>query len=253
MDKAPVGLTEQILKKVVKVDGVVEVERIRARPSGHTFFVDVIVKVSRKASVELVHKTTKEIESQIQKMLPDADVVVHIKPVAIDGETAIERVQTIAHNHNVSVHDISVYNYKNKKYINFDLEVDNSLSLDKAHKVSSDLEAAIVNELGTGTVVNTHIEPFNSSASRAKTISQKETESVHKAVKEIKTQIAPLKDVHKILINRVEDKICISLHATFDQNISLEEAHNLSNTMQYMIKKSLPNVERVTVHSEPKE
>lgn len=253
MDTAPEGLTEKITEITQKVEGVVSVDRLRVRPAGHSIFVDMAISVSRKIPLEKVNEISKKIEKNIQENFIDADVIIHVNPIALKGETIIERIKTIAVNHNVSAHNVSFYTIKGKKFISFDLEIDKKLSLDKAHQKASHLEKAIQNELGSDVVINSHIEPIRHDEPKTSDINTREIEKIHQVINKTKEKINEVAGFHNISIYNVDGKVQISLHCVFKNKISLEEAHNLTTKMESLVVESLPdiNIERVVIHVEP--
>lgn len=254
MDTAPEGSTEKITEITKRIEGVVNVDRLRVRPAGHSIFVDMEISISRKIPLEKVNEITKNIKKKIQENFTDADVIVHVNPIALKGETIIERIKTIAVNHDVSAHNVSFYTVKGKKFISFDLEVDEKLSLDKAHLKASHLEKAIQNELGSDVVINSHIEPIRHDEPKTSDINTKEIEKIHQVINKTKEKISAVAEFHDISIYNVDGKVQISLHCIFKNKISLEEAHNLTTKIESLVVESLPeiNIERVSIHVEPK-
>jgi len=250
-DKAPFELTEQVKQIAAKVDGVVSVDRVRIRPTGPSFHVEIAISISRTLSLEQVSKITKAIEERISESVKGADVVVHTTPVALKGETIIERIQTIAFNHNVSAHDIRVYTLDNKKYVDLDLEVNENYNLEKAHKVSSHIENAIKAELGQLTNVNIHIEPTKHKEEVCKEPKSKKTEEIYKTVEIVKNKFPEIKEIHDITIHNLDHKISISMHCVLNSKTSLDKAHKISELLKDKIKNELPYVEKVLVHTEP--
>jgi cation diffusion facilitator family transporter len=85
LDVAPEGLQSQIAKAVARMDGVLDVDRVRVRRAGNRHFVDATVSVARTASLEQVHALSDAIEKRIGEIVP-ADVMVHAEPRAPQGE-----------------------------------------------------------------------------------------------------------------------------------------------------------------------
>lgn len=253
VDTAPKGLTEYVKETVLTINGVVQVDRIRLRPSGASFFVDMVIGISRKIPLERVDKITKKIEYNVQKVIPNADVVVHIKPVVLKDETIAEQIQIISNNCGLSVHDISVQSLNEKKIVNFDLEVNNKLSLAKAHQKASLLENTIRKELGQDIEINTHIEPAKPVTILSSQVDLKEMDFIYKTINDIKKQIKFIKDIHSLSARRVKKGLFLSFHCVLDEKTPLEEAHNLTSRIEYLIKQQMPNVERTIVHLEPRE
>lgn len=253
IDAAPEGLTDEVKQIVEKVDGVVGIDRIRVRPAGPSIFVDMIVTISRKAPIEQVDKITKTIQNNIQKKFSGADIVVHVKPIALKGETLVERVQTIAVNHNAAAHDVSIYSIGNKKFINFDLEVDRHLTLNQAHELATHLEDAIRNELGENVNVSTHIEPTNASTMERKETTEERLRKINKTISNLKSKNPSIIDIHGVTVSQEDKKLYISMHAVLEKKLQIEKAHDLSNKIENSIRNSLPNVENVLIHVEPNE
>jgi len=54
LDVAPQGLQQEIAKTVARMDGVLDVDRVRVRRAGNRHFVDATGSVARTASLEQV-------------------------------------------------------------------------------------------------------------------------------------------------------------------------------------------------------
>jgi len=251
MDVAPKGLTEEVGNIINNVNGVIKIGRLRVRPAGDAIFIDTIVKVERKASLEKVHEITKDIEDDVKKAFPGADMVIHVEPIASENETLAERVQIIARNYGVGAHDIFLHATGGKKFINFHLEVDEKRSFEEAHKTSTALEKAIKNEFGKNVVVNTHIEPQKSFEIASNKISPREMLEINKVCDEAKKILNSIKDIHNITVHQTNGKLCISLHCLFNKKLSIEQVHEQSTKIENFLKEKLPNIDQVFVHPEP--
>src|SRR6266481_67039 len=65
VDAAPEGLRQEIARAVGRMEGVLDVDRVRVRRSGNRHFVDATVSVARTASLEQVHALSDAIEKRI--------------------------------------------------------------------------------------------------------------------------------------------------------------------------------------------
>src|SRR5579859_52119 len=65
LDAAPKGLQQEIVRAIERMDGVLEVERVRVRRAGNRYFVDATVSVARTASLEQVHALSDAIEKRV--------------------------------------------------------------------------------------------------------------------------------------------------------------------------------------------
>ena len=86
-------------------------------------------------------------------------------PLALDDETILESVLLIAARRGLPVHHITIQDIEGRKSVALDLEVDGAMPLGDAHRLASELEDAIAEEIGEGVEVETHIEPAEPEAS----------------------------------------------------------------------------------------
>ena len=80
---------EKTIKSAVEVlPGVIDCHSVRLRYSGPQLFVDIHVLVDGNQTLKDAHNLTEEIESVIQKLVPNADVTVHPEP---NSEMALDK------------------------------------------------------------------------------------------------------------------------------------------------------------------
>src|ERR1700687_5589110 len=104
LDVAPEGLQQEIARAVARMDGVLDVDRVRVRRAGNRHFVDATVSVARTASLEQVHALSDAIEKRIGEIVP-SDVMVHAEPRAPQGEHLFEAIRAAAPSMGVAIHD----------------------------------------------------------------------------------------------------------------------------------------------------
>src|SRR6202045_2932118 len=139
LDAAPEGLQQEIARAIARMDGVLDVDRVRVRRAGNHHFVDATVSVARTASLEQVHALSDAIEKRIGEIVP-ADVMVHAEPRAPQGEHFFEAIRAAAQRMGLSIHDLSAQQLDEKIFVELHLEVDENLSLKDAHRKATELE-----------------------------------------------------------------------------------------------------------------
>jgi cation diffusion facilitator family transporter len=82
LDAAPQGLAEEIQRAVVSLQGVEDCHQVRVRPSGARWFVDLHVTMDGTRSLTDAHAATEEIEKEIRRLVPNADITVHTEPAS---------------------------------------------------------------------------------------------------------------------------------------------------------------------------
>jgi cation diffusion facilitator family transporter len=80
LDTAPKGKTEEITVKVKRMKYVTDCHAVRIRPSGARWFVDLHVTMDGTITLKESHAITEKIEKEVQKILPQSDVTVHVEP-----------------------------------------------------------------------------------------------------------------------------------------------------------------------------
>jgi cation diffusion facilitator family transporter len=85
LDAAPKGMTEQIISKVQNMKGVNDCHAVRIRPSGAHWFVDLHVTMDGNLTLKESHAMTEKIEREVQIILPQSDVTVHVEPLEMAG------------------------------------------------------------------------------------------------------------------------------------------------------------------------
>src|SRR6266446_912894 len=159
LDAAPEGLQQEIARAIARMEGVLDVDRVRVRRAGNRHFVDATVSVARTASLEQVHALSDAIEKRVGEIVP-SDVMVHAEPRAPQGEHLFEAIRAVAQRKGLGIHDLSALQQQGKLFVELHLEVDENLSLREAHRQATELEEGI-RELRDGPIdVNIHIEPL---------------------------------------------------------------------------------------------
>jgi divalent metal cation (Fe/Co/Zn/Cd) transporter len=75
------------VQRALRLPGVTEVVRVRLRRSGPDSFADVTLRVARDTTLESGHAIADSAELAVQRLLPGADVMVHIEPAGTEAPT----------------------------------------------------------------------------------------------------------------------------------------------------------------------
>jgi cation diffusion facilitator family transporter len=250
LDRAPEGLKEKIVAAADEVEGVISVGKVRLRRSGALVFVDMTIEVDRTLAFERTHAIAEDVEARIQALLPGADVVIHTDPRETERETMARRIRAIAERNQVPVHNISVHEDRGEIHVDLHLEVDDHLLLHQAHDLASHIEQDLRGALPAIKRVNTHIESRGTGIGSGLDVTAEEGPLVER-VRQITDSVVGRACCHNILIRRQGDWFAVSLHCGFDRNLPVIEAHRLSSRIEEALKKEIPAIEQVLVHTEP--
>jgi cation diffusion facilitator family transporter len=253
LDVAPEGLQQEIAKAVARMEGVLDVDRVRVRRAGNRHFVDATVSVPRTASLEQVHALSDAIEKRIGEIVP-SDVMVHAEPRAPQGEHLFEAIRAVAQRMGLAIHDLSALQQSGQLFVELHLEVDENLSLSDAHRQATDLEEGI-RELRDGPIdVNIHIEPLgrhittpDDGGGEMKQLSR----AIENFLNGLPAEYDELVNCHDVRVRQVEHRILASCHCTMKGNLRITQIHDVTAALEDRVKERFPQVHRVTIHPEP--
>ena len=111
-------------------------------------------------------------------------------------------------------------------------------SFEEAHKISASVERNIKNAIANSNVT-VHFQP-----------TWKDVPADY-IINNVSTLVKGVKGIHNVNSFSAENGIFISLHVMVDRNMSLENAHSVSDEIESQIKKAVANVNHITIHLEP--
>src|ERR1700675_4544626 len=253
LDAAPLGLQQEIAKAVARMDGVLDVDRVRVRRAGNRHFVDATVSVARSASLEQVHALSDAIEKRIGEIVP-SDVMVHAEPRAPQGEHLFEAIRAVAQRMGLAIHDVTALQQDGQLFIELHLEVDENLSLREAHRQATELEEGILKLRDGATDVNIHIEPLcrhiatpDSGAGEMKQLSR----AIEDFLNTLPAEFDELINCHDVRVRQVEHHILASCHCTMRGALPITQVHDVTAALEDRVKEKFPQIHRVTIHPEP--
>src|SRR3984957_936131 len=255
LDAAPEGLQQEIARAVARMDGVLDVDRVRVRRAGNHHFVDATVSVARTASLEQVHALSDAIEKRIGEIVP-ADVMVHAEPRAPQGEHLFEAIRAMAQKRGLAIHDVTALQQGGQLFVELHLEVDEQLSLRDAHRQASELEDDIRELRGGPMEVTIHIEPLgrhiaipDSGAGEMKQLSQ----AIEQFTNNLSSEYDELVNCHDVRVRQVDHRIVVTCHCTMKSALPITEVHDVTAALEDRVKEKFPQIYRVTIHPEPLE
>jgi len=249
LDAAPAGVRSQIHDAVSRVEGVLEVDRVRIRRAGNRYFADLNVGLARTVTFQRSGQMAAAVTEAVRRILPDADVTVQPLPRAQHSENIFDRVRAVATQKNLNVHDISVQDVGGRLHVEQHVELDERMTLKEAHDQVTELEADMRHEVPEISDILTHIE------SEPATIETSEEllsdERLERRLKAIAAQFPEILDVHEFVFKRVRGRLFVSCHCTLSDDLSLARVHDVQTELEIRFKQEAPELFRVLIHPEP--
>ncbi len=249
LDAAPTGVRNQILEKIRKIDGVLEVDRARIRRAGNRYFADVSVGLSRNFTFQRSEQIVDEVTAQVQQILPNADVMVHSVPRARRSENIFDRIRAVAARHNFNVHDVSVQDLNGKLHVEQHLELDEQLSMKHAHDEVTRLENEMRHEVPEIATILTHIESEPATIEQGEQIVQEPR--LEQRLKKIVKEFPEVIDVHEFQFKLIRDRLYVSCHCTLPDDMPLARVHDVQTALEIRFKQEAAELFRVLIHPEP--
>ncbi len=249
LDAAPPGVRSQIQDVVSRVDGILEVDRIRIRRAGNRYFADLTVGLARRVTFQRSGQVAAAVTDAVHRILPNADVTVQPLPRAQRSENIFDRIRAVATQRNLNVHDISVQDLAGRLHVEQHIELDERMTLKQAHDQVTELEAGLQRDVPEISSILTHIESEPATIERSE-----ELVSDAVLVQHLKTAAAhfpEILDVHEFVIKRVRGRLYISCHCTLSDDLSLARVHDIQTELEIRFKQDAPELFRVLIHPEP--
>jgi cation diffusion facilitator family transporter len=250
VDTAPPGLAERILAAAETCPGVLAAGRVRLRPAGNKLFVDLVASVARTTTFAGAHQIADAVEECVKQVVPNADVIVHLEPIASPAESALQQVQFVARQRGVDVHDVRIRQVGDALEVDLHVELDPRLKLADAHAVASGLEDEVLAANQRISAVHTHLEAPETRISRDEEVTARSAPLVRR-VREIADRIAGPTSTHDVRVYRSGGANNLVMHTTFGADQSLERVHELSAQIERALRAELDEVGTVLVHAEP--
>ena len=249
LDAAPAGARSQITEAVSRLDGVLEVDRVRIRRAGNRYFADLAVGLARTVTFQRSGQLVAAVTAAVQRVLPDADVTVQPLPRAQRSENVFDRIRAVATRHNLNVHDISVQDLAGRLHVEQHVELDERMTLMEAHNQVTELEADIRHDVPEIADILTHIESEPATIETPDEL-VRDAEREHR-LRAVAAEFPEILDVHDFIIKRVRGRLYVSCHCTLSDDLPLSRVHDIQTELEIRFKQDAPELFRVLIHPEP--
>ena len=250
MDRVPAEAEEAARAAIATLEPSVQLRRLRMRQAGGRHFADVVIGVSPDAGVGQGHAAADAVEAAVHGALPESDIVVHVEPTA-DEAALRERVHAAALTvpRVREVHNLRVVAVEGGLQVALHLKLPGALTLEAAHSVASEVERAIADAVPEVISVQTHMEPLREPGTgRAPEEAdvQADDYTVRRVVQE-RTGSPP----RELRFLQTEDGLVAFLTLGVDPGSALADAHALASAVEEDVRRALPGLADVSVHTEP--
>ena len=250
LDEVPVETRRRILAELERLPGVLDVEQVRVRRAGASYFADLTLALPRRFTFEHTGGLVRSATEAVHRVLPEADVVIHTVPREPRAESIFDRVRAVAARHNISVHELSVQSHHGRLRVVQHIEVDENMLLSQAHGFVTGLEAEILRAVPEVDSVLTHIESEPATIELPEELVE-EDRRIEQRLRDAARQFPEIVDVHQIQITRTGDHIDLFCHCSLPDDLTMQRVHEAITALEDRFKLACPEVQRVVIHPEP--
>ncbi len=243
----------KLIHELGAIPGVLSVNRLRTRRSGSGYFADLTLAMPRNLTFQRSEQITFAATEAIQRVLPDADVVVHSVPTATLAESVHDRVRAVASRANLSIHDVAIQQYDNALHLELHLELDETLPLREAHDIVTHLESEIRREVPSIASILTHIESEPATIEQPAMLERhrEQARALSHTLRNVGSQFPQVFDIHDIHVSNHNDRIQVNCHCTLPDELPMAEVHQVITALENAFKLAAPDVSRLLIHPEP--
>ena len=250
LDGGQADQSEAIERAVSRVPGVAKVTHLRLRQSGPSSFVDMTLIVRQGLSLEEAHAISDAAEQAVLDLLADADIVVHIEPMAGDQGGLVDKVRILAARLGLSVHAVLAHQLRGEVHLEAHLEVPERLTLQQAHAAATDFEQAVRREIASVTSVATHIEPVGEGEAKRQSL-RASSKAIRELVMALPQTVPEIHDCHNIVMYESARGQSVSFHCRMSGQTPIAAAHEMTANLERLLRSRAPSLWRVTIHIEP--
>jgi cation diffusion facilitator family transporter len=253
LDASPKETREQprleLERDLLRIDGVLAVNRLRTRRSGADYFADLTLGLPRNLTFQRTEQITRDATSVVKNHLPGADVVIHTVPMAREAESIHDRVRAVAARRNLAIHDVTISRVGQHLQVEQHLEVEEKMPLRQAHELATELEDEIRREIPEIATVLTHIE--SEPATIAEPESQDRDRQLEIRLRRVATEFPEIRDIHDVMVTRTGEHLQVTCHCTMPDDLPMAKVHAVITTFEGAFKLDAPEVDRLLIHPEP--
>jgi divalent metal cation (Fe/Co/Zn/Cd) transporter len=249
MDRTPAEAREAAERAIADLEPDIELKRLRLRESAGRYFADVVVAVAPGQAVVEGHQAASLVEAAVERALSDSDVVVHVEPRRSgldlrDSVLAVALAEPLVR----EAHDITIFDQDGSLSVSLHLKFPAELALREAHTVAERVERAIRSEPGV-TDVQTHLEPLE----RPLVARPADDRADRDAIRDIQHLVRQRTGAEARWVRLLPTEIgrVVFLTVEVGSDASLLDAHQLAGELEEQLRRQVPDIVDVVVHTEP--
>lgn len=268
LDTNPINqmIIEDLKQNIFHLEHVNGVEEIKVRGIADTLFIEVHLSVEDHISVAHANEVSKSIQTMVKEYFPNYDVETIIEMNPLGGEESIgENIVNLLHSLQseypeiVDIMDLNVFRIENDYFLSFKVVVNENLSLEEAHKRTTELENELKRQSPQISRIISHIEAkskksnFHNDQLICVDIQDAEFQQIKKRVEKILREHSFVKGYHGLEYWKAKNSCILEIHVFFNGSLNISQVHKYVSNLEkdILLNSEESNLEDVIIHSEP--
>ncbi len=250
VDTAPVT-PEKLIGYLQAIPGVNDILRARSRGTATAMQIDIDVQVAPEMTAEQTTQIAAVIREKLsEKIAGIEEIEVHFVAQHSQTQDAALTARAYADRLGLATHEVRLLGDTLEMHV----EVPAGQTLHQAHAQVSTLETTLQKALPTIAQVVTHIEPaYPVVTPMEDALEQANCAHLKQQVMALLAQHYPFIGWHDACVHATPGSFALTLHAALPAEISIEAAHSIAESAETLLRSRLPQLARVTIHTEPEE
>ncbi len=267
-DTNPVSviIIEKLRTDIFALEHVVGVHNLKVRVTGKTLFLEVNLSVEDHISIVHANEIIKSIRNSSNKLFPfyNVECIVEMNPLASEksiGEGLINLIYSMKSEYPdiINFKDLNVFRLEDEHFISLIVVMNDSLSLTKAHEITSHFESELKKQAPYISRVITHIEgqrhgePMSSNQIKCADVGPEMIKQIGEIIEEVLKKHSQVKGYHGLEFWATMDYCILEMHVFFDGSLNILQIHSYISELEKIIREELgiDNLETIFLHSEP--
>lgn len=250
MDRTPTDAEHVARRAIEALAPAVALDRLRMRTAAGRHFADVVISVSASAALAEGHAAADAVEAALLDALPGSDVVVHVEPGKDNDsltDAALAAALTVSGVR--EIHNVRVLRTGGRIEVSLHLKFPGDASLNQAHALANQVEAAIERALPAVTAVTTHLEPLDTPVA-ADALAAADVAATDSEVRRIVTELTGY-GPRALRFVGTDNGLVAFLTLGLAGDPSLVAAHEMGGQVRSRVRRERPELTDVFIHTEP--
>lgn len=250
LDRAPMETEKTIRIVADSFPEVLRITDLRVRSDGRTTFGALNLDVDRSLTFSRASELKSDIRRELQKRLPDADIILTFNPASKESELIADTVRFVVSTFNMPLHHLIINPTDEGYFISMHVEMPGGLSLEEAHERSEEIKKKLHETIETLHQVVIHTQPYEVEPEGG-LLAGTDMDGIRNRVESVCESFPNVEDCHNIILTPFKSGLALSCDIRLDGDLTLDESHLTAKELEGKLRAEIAELISVTLHLEP--